>query len=165
MDPLISTKLLPARSRPRLVARPRLSQRLDSELGRRLTLVSASAGFGKTTLLSGWWERRQRSERYAAWLSLDEGDNDPARLLRYLVAAIALAVDAQEFGEGVLAALSSPEPPRTEALLGALVNEMTHLRRGLNLVLDDYHAINSATVHNLLSRLLERLPDDTHAQC
>ena len=115
MDSLISTKLRPARSRPRLVARPRLSQRLDPEHGRRLTLVSAPAGFGKTTLLGGWWERRQDSERCTAWLSLYECDNDPARFLAYLVAAVQTI--APHLGAGVVGVLQGPQPPPTEAVL------------------------------------------------
>jgi LuxR family transcriptional regulator, maltose regulon positive regulatory protein len=113
LDTLVSTKLHPFQARPRLVARPRLTGKLEQEAGRRLTLVSAPAGFGKTTLLGEWSKGRTSGERSVAWVSLDEGDNDPARFLSYLVAA-----------------LRSPEPPRVEAVTGALINEIATLPHG-----------------------------------
>ncbi len=79
MDSLVSTKLRVPQARPNLVARPRLAKRLGREAGRRLTLLSAPAGFGKTTLLLEWVRDRVGGESSVAWLSLDEGDNDPAR--------------------------------------------------------------------------------------
>src|SRR5829696_1112184 len=114
-DPLASTKLRPSQPRPKLVARPRLVESLTREPGRRLTLLSAPAGFGKTTLLNKWMKDSVGGEGYVAWLSLDEGDNDPTRFLSYLVAALRRTVE-EGFGEGVLAALRSPQPPRPEAL-------------------------------------------------
>ena len=98
MDPLISTKLRVPQARPKLVARPRLTERLNRESGRRLTLITAPAGFGKTTLLGEWMAGRS-DERSVAWASLDEGDNDPARF-SYLVAALRTIEDG--FGEGIL---------------------------------------------------------------
>src|SRR5918997_2783383 len=118
MDPLVSTKLRPSQARPRLVERSRLAERLDPEAGRRLTLVSAPAGFGKTTLLGGWAADRADKGRPVAWLSLDEGDSDPARFLSYLVSALGRGTGEEGFGEDILAALRSPEPPRIEALAG-----------------------------------------------
>jgi LuxR family maltose regulon positive regulatory protein len=112
LDPLVSTKLRPSQSRRRLVARPRLVGRLDPDAGRRLTLVSAPAGFGKSTLLGKWWQGRVDGERRAAWLSLDGGDNDPGRFLSYLVVAIRKTLREEEFGEAILAALGSAAPPR-----------------------------------------------------
>ncbi|MDQ5811238.1 MAG: hypothetical protein M3358_10910, partial [Actinomycetota bacterium] len=162
LDPLVSTKLRPSQARPKLVARPRLVERLDPEAGRRLTLVSAPAGFGKTTVLGKWVKDQMDKERPVAWLSLDEDDNDPARFLSYVVAAVGRATGEEGFGEGVLAALRSPEPPRIEALTGALVNEVAGLPGGLDLVLDDYHAIDSEGVHRIVTILLEHLPEDAH---
>jgi LuxR family transcriptional regulator, maltose regulon positive regulatory protein len=162
LDPLVSTKLRPSRSRPGLVARPRLSEGLDPDAGRRLTLVSAPAGFGKSTLLGKWAEERAGGGCPVAWLSLDAGDNDPTRFLSYLVAAIERIVEEEGFGEGVLAALRSPEPSRIEALMTALVNEISALPGELDLVLDDYHLIDSESVHKIVSYLLERLPDGAH---
>ena len=162
LDPLVSTKLSPTRARPRLVERPRLAERLDPEAGRRLTLVSAPAGFGKTTLLGGWAADRADKGRPVAWLSLDEGDSDPARFLSYLVSALGRGTGEEGFGEDILAALRSPEPPRIEALAGALVNEVARLPGGVDLVLDDYHSIESGGVHRSVAFLLENLPEGAH---
>ena len=159
-DSLVSTKLRPSHTRPKLVARPRLAERLDPESGRKLTLVSAPAGFGKTTLLSKWFESRVDGDRSVAWLSLDEGDNDPVRFLSYLVGALRSIEEG--IGEGVLAALRSPEPPRLEALTGALINEMAALPGRLDLILDDYHLIDSESVHRIVTFLLEHLPEGVH---
>jgi LuxR family maltose regulon positive regulatory protein len=160
LDPLVSTKLRPSQARPKLVARPRLVERLDPEPGRRLTLVSAPAGFGKSTLLGKWAEDRAAGGRSVAWLSLDGGDNDPARFLSYLVAS--LRTVERGFGEDILAALRSPGPPRIEALAGALVNEVAGLFGGLDLVLDDYHSIESEGVQCIVAFLLENLPQGAH---
>src|SRR5438874_4050321 len=98
--PILATKLYIPPLRPSMVSRPRLIERLNEGLHRKLTLIAAPAGFGKTTLLSAWVEG---IERPAAWLSLDEGENDPARFLTYLVAA--LQTIAPDIGAGVLSAL------------------------------------------------------------
>ncbi len=156
-DSLVSTKLRPPEARPKLVARPRLTEKLERELWRRFTLVSAPAGFGKTTLLVEWLKGRTVGGRLGAWVSLDEGDNDPVRFLSYLVAALGTVEEG--FGESILAALRSPEPPRIEALTGALANEMAALPGELDLILDDYHLIDSESVHRIVSFLLEHLPE------
>src|SRR6266508_5514188 len=106
---LLATKLYIPPPRPKVVLRPRLIERLDEGLYRKLTLISAPAGFGKTTLVS---EGIADCERPAAWLSLDEGDNDPTRFLAYLVAA--LQTVAANIGAGVLGMLQSPQPPPIE---------------------------------------------------
>ena len=105
--PLLKTKLYIPPARPELVSRPRLAKRLEEGLrqGCKLTLVSAPAGFGKTTLLSAWIKDRAPHLR-AAWLSLDEGDNDPARFISYLIAALQ-TVDGS-IGQSALDALRSP---------------------------------------------------------
>ncbi len=114
-DSLVSTKLRFSQTRPKLVARPRLIAKLKREAGRKLTLISAPAGFGKTTLLLEWLRVLADSEGSVAWVSLDEGDNDPVRFLSYLIASLRKSV-GEGFGEGILAALRSPEPPRMEAV-------------------------------------------------
>jgi LuxR family maltose regulon positive regulatory protein len=159
---IVSTKLRFPQARPRLVARPRLAGRLHPEAGRRLTLLSAPAGFGKSTLLGGWAEDRAVEGHSVAWLSLDEADNDPARFLAYLVAALRTGTGEEGFGEAIFAALRSPGAPRIEALVGELVNEVAVLPDGLDLVLDDYHAIDAGDVHGIVSFLLERLPESAH---
>ncbi len=120
--PILTTKLYIPPSRPKVVLRPRLVQRLDEGLRRTsgVTLISASAGFGKTTLVSEWVATLAPSPSSIghgkiAWLSLDEGDNDPARFLMYLVAA--LQTIAPSIGAGVLAALQTSQPPPTDVLL------------------------------------------------
>jgi LuxR family transcriptional regulator, maltose regulon positive regulatory protein len=141
--------------------------------GRKLTLVSASAGSGKTTLVSDWIAS---CECPVAWLSLDEGDNDPARFLTYLIAALqtlALPKDhrdeassiegiAPHIGAGVLAVLQSPQPPPTESLLTTLLNEITAIAHNFILVLDDYHSIESKPVDLALTFLLDHLPRQMH---
>src|SRR5512135_3731837 len=111
--PILATKLYIPPPRPGIVPRPRLIERLNEGLaaGRKLALISASAGFGKTTLVSEWITN---CERPVAWLSLDEGDNDPARFLSYLVAA--LQTVKAGIGEGVLGVLQSPQPPSAELI-------------------------------------------------
>src|SRR5690348_8449883 len=104
--PILATKLNIPRIRPNVVLRPRLIERLNEGLHRKLTLISAPAGFGKTTLISEWLAGGPRP---IAWLSLDEGENDPARFLTYLVAA--LQTIAVTIGERLLNALQSPQPP------------------------------------------------------
>src|SRR5215213_11288763 len=116
-ESLVTTKLRPSQARPQLVARPRLIATLEREAGRKLTLISAPAGFGKTTLLVEWLRERADGEGYVAWVSLDEGDNDPVRFLSYLVCRLLLE-KKKEFGEGVLAALRSHDQPRMEEVLG-----------------------------------------------
>src|SRR5215207_1080248 len=160
-DSLVYTKLRPSQARPELVARPRLTAKLERESGRKLTLISAPAGFGKTTLLVEWLRGRADGDHSVAWVSLDEGDNDPVRFLSYLVAALRRTV-GEGFGEGVLAALRSPEPPCMEAVLGAFVNELDDLPGEVAVVLDDYHVIDSESVHRIVSFLLEHLPSNVH---
>jgi LuxR family maltose regulon positive regulatory protein len=154
-SPLLFTKLYIAPPRPNIVLRPRLIERLNEGLsmGCKLTLISASAGFGKTTLVSEWIAS---CERPVAWLSLDEGDNDPVRFISYLVAA--LQTIKAGIGEGLLAALQSPQPPSTESVLTALLNEITTVPDNFILVLDDYHIIDSKPVDKALTFLLEHLP-------
>src|SRR5207248_8578657 len=124
-----------------VVSRPRLLERLNEGLRRHLVLISAPAGFGKTTLVSQWLAL---IERPAAWLSLDEGENDPARFLTYLVAA--LQTIAAHIGEGVSGVLPSPQPPPPEAILPALLTDLTTISDQFVLVLDDYHVIDAVAV-------------------
>ena len=149
----MATKLYIPPPRPKAVLRPRLIERLDEGLHRKLILVCAPAGFGKTTLLGEWVAALPHP---AAWLSLDEGDNDPARFLSYLVAA--LRTIAPSMGEGVLDALGSPQSPPTESILTALLNEMAALAEDSVFVLDDYHVIHATAVDDALTFLLEHLP-------
>ncbi len=157
--PLLLTKLYIPPLRPNVVLRPRLIERLDAGLaaGSRLTLISAPAGSGKTTLVSEWIASR---EFPVVWLSLDEGDNDPTRFLTYLITALQNVTAS--IGTGVLAALQSPQLPAIEPLLISLLNEITTLPGLFILVLDDYHLINSGPTDQALTFLLERLPPQMH---
>jgi LuxR family maltose regulon positive regulatory protein len=155
--PVLVTKLYAPPPRPGAVPRPRLSARLDAGLRRRLTLVSAPAGSGKTTLVGAWVAG---CGRRAAWLSLDAGDSDPARFLAHLVAA--LRTVAPGTGAGVLAALQSPQPPPIAATLATLLNELATLPEDAVLVLDDYHLIDARPVDEALAFLVEHLPQTVH---
>ena len=152
--PILATKLYAPPPRTRLVFRPRLIEQLNEGLrsSHRLTLISAPAGFGKTTLVSEWVAGHDRP---TAWLSLDEGDNDSIRFLTYLVAA--LQTLAPNIGEGVLSVLQSPQPPPIESILTTLLNEITTIPDNFILVLDDYHLTDSKAVDNALTFLLPTL--------
>src|SRR5438874_873562 len=158
--PILATKLYLPPLRPNVVSRPRLLERLNEGLHRKLTLIAAPAGFGKTTLVSEWVAFIERARTRTAWLSLDEGDNDPARFLAYLIAA--LQTIAATIGDGVLGVLQSPQPPPTEAILTALLNEITTLPDNFVLVLDDYHVIDAKPVDMALTYLVEHLPPQMH---
>ncbi|MBK7781752.1 MAG: AAA family ATPase [Ardenticatenia bacterium] len=152
---ILATKLFLPPPRPKAVLRLRLTERLSHGLAahRRLTLISAPAGFGKTTLVGEWAAGLGRP---TAWLSLDEGDNDPFRFLTYVVAA--LRTVAAGLGEAELAVLQSPQPAPVESILTALLNQLAALPEPLILVLDDYHVIEAQAVHAALGYLLDHLP-------
>ncbi|GAB4531985.1 MAG: LuxR C-terminal-related transcriptional regulator [Anaerolineae bacterium] len=157
--PILATKLYIPPTRPELVSRPRLTERLNQGLHHTpgMTLISAPAGFGKTTLVSEWVAGCGRP---AAWLSLDEGDNNLARFLAYLVAA--LQTIAPDIGEGVLGVLQSPRPPPARSVLTALLNEITAIPDNFVLVLDDYHVIDAKPVDSALTFTLDHLPVNMH---
>lgn len=153
---VLATKLYVPPPRPDAVVRPRLLARLDEGRRRKLTLVSAPAGFGKTTLVSGWVAGRASP---VAWLSLDEEHNDLARFLIYLVAALR---DAEPgVGDTALPLLSTPQPPPADQILATLINDLEAVT-DLALVFDDYHAIASASVDRALGFLVEHLPPQVH---
>jgi LuxR family maltose regulon positive regulatory protein len=161
--PLLTTKLYIPPIRPELVPRPHLIERLNAGLHRKLTLISAPAGFGKTTLLSEWTSGRvseSPNERAVAWLSLDEGDNDPARFWTYFIAA--LQTIHKGVGEAALAVLQSPQPPPIEALLTGLINEIAQVPGFFALVLDDFHVITDQSVNNAVTFFLDNMPPQMH---
>src|SRR5713226_2258260 len=134
---LLTTKLYPlvTRDRARLVSRQRLIQRLNDALRseRPLLLISAPAGCGKTTVLGEWI---QQSQRRVAWLSLDEGDNDPARFWSYVIAALQTVQAKRGASAQAILQAAGEQPPPLEALLTALLNEMAGLPDGVSLVLE-----------------------------
>lgn len=155
--PILATKLYVPLSRTKVVPRPRLIEQLNEGLNRKLTLVSASAGFGKTTLVGDWIAG---CERPAAWLSLDQGDNDAKRFLSHFVAA--LQTIEESFGRGSVNALQSPQPPSTETILTMLLNDISAYPHPFVLVLDDYHQIDAEWLGDSITFLLDHLPAQMH---
>jgi LuxR family transcriptional regulator, maltose regulon positive regulatory protein len=155
--PLLATKLSIPPIRPNVITRSRLVERLNAGLYRKLTLISAPAGFGKTTLVSNWLAGCSCP---VAWLSLDKEENDPARFLAYLIAAVQTI--APEIGTGVVGALFSPQPPPTEALLTLLLNDFAGMPHQFVLVLDDYHALESHAIDQALAYIIKHLPSQMH---
>ncbi|HMR66990.1 MAG TPA: LuxR C-terminal-related transcriptional regulator [Anaerolineae bacterium] len=155
--PLLTTKLYPPSSRPGLVPRSRLLARLNEDLSRKLTLISAPAGFGKTTLLAQWIPH---SDRCVCWFSLDEADNDLARFLTYFVTALQML--KADFGQALLLTLQAPHPPPVESLMTVLVNEIAQTLDEFTLVLDDYHLIHLPAIHAAVAFLVNNLPPPMH---
>jgi len=162
-DLLLTTKLSIPSLRKDVLSRPHLIERMDANLlqddgfGRRLTLVSAPAGYGKTTLALSWL---QHLDLPAAWLSLDEADNDPRRFITYLIAAMQQV--HRSIGQVATGMLRSPQPPPEELMLTSLVNEISSAPQPFNLVLDDYHVIHTPPIHQQLAFLLDHQPNNLH---
>jgi LuxR family maltose regulon positive regulatory protein len=158
---ILKTKLYIPPARPGLVARLRLIERLNAGQNGKLTLISAPAGFGKTTLLSEWMASSPRS---FAWLSLDEGDNDPARFLTYFITA--LQIISPNTGSGLLASLQSAKISLTrspsESLLTTLINDMLEIPAAFTMILDDYHTITEKSIQAILNFILEHQPAQMH---
>lgn len=161
--PILATKLYIPSPRPKVVFRSRLIEKLNEGLGqnlgfgRKVTLVSAPAGFGKTTLVSEWIVG---CERPAAWLSLDEGDSNLPRFLTYFIAALQTVFPS--VGEGVMAVLQSTPSPPIESNLTTLLNEIAGVPDNFLLVLDDYHMVEAKAVDEVLTFLLDHLPPQMH---
>ena len=157
---LLETKLYVPRWRRGLVPRPRLSDRLNRGGESKLTLVSAPAGFGKTTLLADWLAAVGVDGRTVTWLSLDQSDNHPASFWTYLIAALQTA--EPHIGASAISLLQSPQPPPIETILATLLNELTRISHDFVLVLDDYHVLDSREVHGGMVFLLDHLPPRLH---
>src|SRR5215469_5166640 len=153
---LLVTKFTIPPVRSMLLHRSHLLEVLEQSRSVPLTLLSAGAGFGKTTLLSAW---ARESAGKVAWLSLDDQDNDPLRFWTYL--GTALQRLAPHVGATLLQGLQAPQPP-LEALLATLLNELLSLRELVTLVLEDYHVIQTSSIHQSLAFLLEHLPPHVH---
>jgi len=157
--PLLESKLHVPRRRPGLVARPRLIDRLSRGAESALTLVSAPAGFGKTSLLADWLAAAGVDERCTAWLSLDQRDNDPALFWTYLVAALKTAVPG--IGGSALSILESPQPPM-DVVRATLINDLGATSSDVVVVLDDYHVLEARDVLDGMAFLVEHLPPQIH---
>jgi len=158
-ETLLRTKLFIPPLRPNVVPRPHLIERLNrgQQLGCKLTLISAPAGFGKSTLVSNWLAE---TGVQAAWLSLDQGDNDPVRFWTYLITAIQTVY--QDVGSEAHQIISTPQLRNTEPVVITLINDIAQLAHDLVVVLDDYHVIEAEQVHAGLSYLLEHHPPNLH---
>ena len=156
-SPLLTTKLFVPRARRELVSRPRLASQIGAGWVRKVNLVSAPAGFGKTTLLSEWIGQLGQA---AAWLSLDPDDNNSRRFWSYCIAALQTVQPG--LGEDALAVLQSRQTPHIETLLAGLINEIAQAGHPLVLVLDDLHVITESRIHEDLVFLLDNLPPTMH---
>lgn len=155
--PVLATKLHPPRRRRGIVDRPRLTGRTGEDLP-ALTLVSAPAGFGKTTLVAEWMAGAAGDDRCTAWLSLDARDSDPVVFWSYVVAALQTAVP--EAGEQALSLLRAAQP--ATAVVSSLLNDLASVAGEVVLVLDDYHAVESVDVHEAMAFLVDHLPPHVH---
>jgi LuxR family maltose regulon positive regulatory protein len=157
--PLVETKLFIPRRRRSAVARPRLSERLSRGAESRLTLISAPAGFGKTTLLAEWLACAAADQGSVAWLSLEESDSRPASFWTYVLTALQTVVPG--VGASALPLLQSAQPP-IEAVLATVLNELNTVPNDIHLVLDDYHLVDGPGVQAGMAFLLEHLPPHVH---
>jgi LuxR family maltose regulon positive regulatory protein len=159
--PILVTKFYPPPVKDQLVLRQGLIERLSRGLNRKATLISAPAGFGKSTLVSAWLD--QQTEIEAAWLSLDEDDNDPVRFLIYLTTALQqMETVGDDFGQGILSMLQSPQPPSAQSVLIPIINQLAEFPGHFVLVLDDLHQIHNQEIHQALAFLLDNLPSQLH---
>ncbi len=154
---MLLTKLHIPSAGNNIVHRTELNEKLNAGLSRKLILVSAPAGFGKTTVVSDWIDSNKIP---TAWFSLDNGDNDPAVFLSYIISGIQSLQST--FGEGALKLLNSPNKPFVESIASLLINEILSINQNFLLVLDDFHLIKSNEVLNLVSYLLEHIPVNIH---
>lgn len=160
----LKTKLYIPPVPPEIISRPRLIERLTAAVNRKLTLVAAPAGFGKTTLLSDWarhiHSRHPSPIRRIAWLSLDRDDNDPEHFWTYVAAAIGKAQPA--LGRSCLEMLAAKSRPPLKSIVSALINEIAESPENLVLILDDYHLIDTPAIHETLTFLLDHMPKPLH---
>lgn len=159
-SPLLQTKLYRPEWQEDVVSRPTLVERLRDGIDGILTLLSAPAGFGKTTLLAEWLAESPADEPVAGWISLDEGDNNPTLFWTYVITALQQV--QPDVGERALSLLHSPQPTSIESVLTALINDVDATEQEVVLVLDDYHVIEAEAVHDAFAFLLDHLPPRMH---
>ena len=167
-DTLLRTKLYIPSTRPEIVRRPRLIEQLHLGLHRKSALISAPAGFGKTTLVSEWLKTitandNNKDQIKFAWLSLDEGDNDPGRFLSYFITALnKLSATDTPIGKSALSLLNSQQFPPIETILTLLINDIASSNIKIVFALDDYHLIEAQPIHKALNFLIENAPPQLH---
>lgn len=154
---MLKTKLALPIARPNLIPRLSLIAWMETAIRRPLTLISAPAGFGKTTLLYDWI---QHSQQPVAWLSLDVGDNALSQLWRYGIAALHECYPAID--SHALAVLQAPQPRAIESVLIALINAIAAAPHAVLLVLDDYHVISNAAIHRAITFVIDHAPAQLH---
>ena len=161
--PLLKTKLHIARRRPDMVSRPLLIKQLNERIQRKLTLITAPAGYGKTNLASEWIQSLQSEDTFReriTWLSLEEADSELIRFLSYMIAALQQA--APEIGAGARGLFEMAQRPPTNTVLNELINDLAGLDYHIMLVLDDYHVISHPEIHEALRYLVEHQPHQLH---
>lgn len=154
---MLLTKIHIPSQKKNLVQRDNLSLKLSQVLESKLILISAPAGFGKTTLISEWINK---NDIPTAWFSLNKGDNDPVDFLSYII--LAIQGIKKEFGQSALELLKSPNPPNTKSIINLLINDVLEIRKDFLLVFDDFHIINNSNVIELVAYLLENIPNNIH---
>ena len=159
-SPLLETKLYAPKLRRGVVARPRLSERLSRGAESKLTLISAPAGFGKTTLLAEWLAAAPAGRRSVAWLSLDQADNQPVTFWTYLITALQTVIPG--IGASALSLLQEPQPPPIETVLAPLLNELSAVSDDIVQVLDDEHLVDARDIQGGIAFFLEHLPPRIH---
>lgn len=157
--PIISTKLSIPKIGPGTVSRPALLDKLSIGIGKKLTLISAPTGYGKSTLMSDWLGGPGK-ERSVSWLSLEEGENDPNQFLLYLIAGLQAAHGA--IGQDARAIIQGSQDAPWQSLLSLLINELNEIQGEFILILDDYHVIEQQTIHEMLIFLVDHLPEKMH---
>jgi len=154
---LLSTKLFVPPFRQQIISRPRLTEQLDQAADYKLTLISAPAGFGKTTLLSEWIHYHNM---LIAWFSIDKTDNDPAQFLSYTITALQ-KID-NNIGKSVIPLLKRPQLPQFETLITNLINDLTASLEDFFFILEDYHFVENRRIHEIVEYLLEHMPQKMH---
>jgi LuxR family transcriptional regulator, maltose regulon positive regulatory protein len=159
-EQFLTTKFFVPEFSHALIQRSRLADLLGTGIQRKLTLVSAPAGFGKTTLLASWVHMLPPGHPHVAWVSLDQRDNDPIIFWSYIIAAL----DRQQPGlfASLLASLQAQPTPPLQYVLATLINTLVKHDKQFLLILDDYHLITKSEVHSSLTKLVEHLPSQLH---